>query len=195
MKISRDELRQKFIDFKKQISWSGVTFAFVEYITNEYGSKTKTVTDANGKKTKEYALQKRVLTQITVGSDYESKVQRIQKKQDEKPDFKAGELIGKFYKYGKAVPIVANTKNPEFEMLVMIFENHTKPKVELLCKGKEITEEDAIKQDLFTPSYFAEKTTAGRGEVNPEFDFAYRTLGFDKIVKLNIAGEEYIIEN
>ena len=195
MKISRQALTEKFKNFSKEISWSGCSFMGLTYFTNEYGSRTKTVTKEDGKKEKKYALQKRVTVRITVGADYTKKINRLLEKQGEKANFEAKEPANFFYKYGYDCNIVASKSNPNSEMLLLMMEHNANPKTVYFKEGKEIEREDAIKQNLFTDSYFAEKTTVGRGTVDAEFDFYVRTLGIDKIEQITINGEVYVIED
>ena len=62
--------------------------------------------------------------------------------------------------------------------------------------GVEISFEDAVKADYFTPAMFkeqADEKTSGRGLVEFEEDFQMFTLGFDKIQRLVMGGVEYIV--
>lgn len=155
----------------------------VTYFTNHADSKT-----VNKKK----VLQKITRTTITVGSEYQKKVNKIlEKKQGENPDFVSQEMKGKFRPYGFEVPIVAATNNPDFEMLCAIVENHTKPKSVLFHNGEIISYEKAVALDLFTPAHYQPKPTTGRGRVDEENDFHFITLGFDKILKINLNKKIY----
>ena len=75
----------------------------------------------------------------------------------------------------------------------MIIENGTKRKTTYLHDGKTITIDKAKELDLLTPSFFAEKSTSGRGVVNKENDFEFNTLGFDKIKQITMNGTDYIV--
>jgi hypothetical protein len=195
MKITKQELTEKFKNFEKNIAWTGCSFMMLQYFTNEYGSRTKTVTNEDGKKEKKYALQKRVNVRITVGADYSKKINRLLEKQGENPDFEAKEPKNFFYKYGYNCPVVASKFNPNSEMILMMMEHNAAPKIVFSHEGVEITKEDAIKQNLFTDSYFEEKPTVGRGSIDKEFDFYVRTLKIENIECIKINGEEYIIED
>ncbi len=70
--------------------------------------------------------------------------------------------------------------------------------VEVLCylhNGIEITEEEAILKDLWTPAYYkpTEKTTMGRGEVSEEDDFAIINTYLSRIETLKLQGEWYSV--
>jgi len=188
--ISREELKEMFRNFNKNVSFSGVTFANVTYANDVSGSRTIN---------KQKQLQKVTEAMITLGSDYENKVNRIlENKQDEEnPDFRAMKMKGKFYKYGKANPVVASEKNPDFEMLVMIVEakNRKHRKSVYFHNNKEITIEEAKEKDLLTPSFFNKKSTSGRGSVSEENDFDFNTLGFDKIQSIKLNKTLYLIED
>lgn len=186
--ITRNELIDKFLDIKKEVAKTGVTFASITYKTDESQSRTKA-----GKK----LLQKLVQTRITIGADYEKKVNRIlEKKQGEEGDFQAQSMKGKHYVNGKSNPVVCASADPENRdkfMLVMMIENSTIPTVNYFHEGEPITKEEAIAKDLFAPAYFNDRTTAGRGEVDPENDFKIVTLGFNKIIQIKLGGVQYIV--
>jgi hypothetical protein len=62
--------------------------------------------------------------------------------------------------------------------------------------GVEISIEEAEKNDLFQPAYYAPKDetqTSGRGTVEFEDDFQMFTLSFNKIQKLVMGGVEYTV--
>ena len=181
--IKRATLVEMFKNFKKEVAFTGCSFMHVTYFTNHADSRT-----VKGKK----VLQKITRTCITVGSEYQKKVNKIlEKKQNENPDFVAQEMKGKFRPYGYEIPIVAATSNPDFEMLCAIVENHTQPKSVLYHEGKIVSYAEAVALQLFTPAHFLPKQTTGRGRVDEENDFHFITLGFDKILKVNINKQVY----
>jgi len=187
VKITREQLKELFRNFKKNVSLTGVTFAKVIYKNDVSGS-----VQVKGEK----QLQKVTECIITMGAGYESKVKRIDEKQGtEESLFQARKLNGKFYKYGIENPVVASEKDPDFEMLVMIVEakqrkNRTST---YYHKGQEVTIEQAKEMNLLQPSFFSKKKTAGRGLVSEENDFDFLTLGFDKILTLTMNKTDYLV--
>jgi len=185
--VTQEQLENKFLNFKKEVSLTGVTFADVIYQNDVSGSR-----QVKGKK----ALQKVKQCRITLGADYTKKVQKIHTvKQGMESDFKANKMLGKSYTNGVENPVVHSDKKPSFRMLVMICEasNRKHNKTTYLHNGQVITIEEATKLDLLQPSFFAEKTTAGRGSVSEENDFDYLTLGFDKINQITLNKTTYIV--
>jgi len=188
--ITRERLVDMFRNFKKEVSFSGVTFLKVVYANDVAGSRT-----INKKK----ALTKITEAIITVGASYEKKINKIAevKQQMGDVDFKAQKMLGKFYKYGVDVPVVASEKKPDFEMLVMMIEQHQRKNRSSVYfyNGKPISIADANEKNLLQPSFFKAKPTAGRGVVNEENDFDINTLGFDKIVSIKVNNTVFKVEN
>lgn len=185
--ITQEQLENMFLNFKKEVSLTGVTFADVIYQNDVSGSR-----QVKGKK----VMQKVKQCRITLGADYTKKVQKIHTvKQGMESDFKANKMLGKSYTNGVDNPVVHADKKPTFRMLVMICEasNRKHNKTTYLHNGQIITIEEATKLDLLQPSFFAEKTTAGRGTVSEENDFDYLTLGFDKINQITLNKTTYIV--
>lgn len=182
--ITQAELERMFLNFNKEVSLSGVTFANVIYKGDVSGSRTIE---------KKKALQKVTEVQITLGSSYEAKVQRLIVKQHADSSFEAGKMNGKSYTNGFQNPVVHADKNPDFKMLVMIVEHSTKRKSTYFRNGEVITIERATELDLLTPSFFTPKSTAGCGLVNEENDFDFNTLGFDKIIQITLNKTDYMI--
>jgi len=184
--ITQAQLEAMFLNFKKEVAFTGVTFANVIYKGDVSGSRTIN---------KQKALQKITEVQITLGSSYESKVQRIEVKKQgaESSDFEALKMNGKSYTNGFENPVVHADKNPDFKMLVMIVEHNSKRKSTYLYNGEVITIEKATELDLLTPSFFNSRPSAGRGIVNEENNFDFNTLGFDKILQITINKVDYII--
>jgi len=184
--VTQAELENMMLNFNKEVSLTGVTFANVIYMNDVSGSRTIN---------KQKALQKITEVRITLGSDYTSKVQRIEVKKQgaESSDFEAQKMNGKSYTNGYENPVVHADKNPDFKMLVMIVENGVKRKSTYLHNGQVITIDKAKELDLLTPSFFNSKPTAGRGVVNEENNFEFNTLGFDKIKQITMNGTDYIV--
>jgi len=183
--ITQAQLEAMFLNYKKEVAFTGVTFANVIYKGDVSGSRTIN---------KVKALQKVTEVQITLGSSYEAKVQRLEVKQGaESSDFEANKMSGKSYTNGYENPVVHSDKRPDFKMLVMIVEHKTKRKSTYFHNGEVITIDQATELDLLTPSFFAEKTTAGRGLVSEENDFDFNTLGFDKIMQITLNKTDYMI--
>lgn len=184
--ITQEQLENMMLNFSKEVSLTGVTFANVIYMNDVSGSRT-----INKKK----ALQKITEVRITLGSDYTKKVRRIEveKQGSETSNFQAMKMNGKSYTNGFENPVVHADRNPDFRMLVMIVEHNVKRKTTYLYNGEPITIDEAVKLDLLTPSFFKPKQTAGCGRVNIENDFDFNTLGFDKIKQITMNGIDYVI--
>lgn len=175
--------REKLIGLIRSIK--GVTFTSITYKTDE--SKSRTIA---GKK----ALQKEVTLNVTLNANYDAKVNRIiENKQDGTPDFEARAMKGKKLSFDDCRSIVENDKGNK--MLYCFKEHNAKSNITYFHQDCVISFDKAKEKDLFAPSFFAEKETAGRGEINPENDFAVFTVGFDKIKRITIKGEEYFIKD
>jgi len=186
--VTQEQLENMMLNFNKEVSLTGVTFASVIY-QNDY-SKSKT-------KNKQKLVQKITETRITLGADYTSKIRRIEVKKQgaESSDFKANKMNGKSYTNGVENPVVHADKNPSFKMLVMIIENGVKSKTTYLHNGQVITLKQAEEMDLLAGSHYNQtpQKTAGRGVVNEENNFKFNTLGFDKIKQITMNGTDYIV--
>ena len=163
----------------------GVTFAHVVAFTDEYGSRV-----VKGKR----QLQKVTFRNITIGAPYEARVNRRLEKQGEEATFEAEAMSGKQFVEGSNVLAFA-TKTPSKMYLVCDQEKNAKVRTIFFHDGKKISKESAIEKNLFAPSYFAEKQTAGRGAVAEENNFFRLTLTLDNIIAIKINKVEYIIED
>jgi hypothetical protein len=155
------------------------TICAVEYIVDESQSRT-----IGGKK----ALQKHVkVNQLFLNHDYAKKVQKI----SGDTDFQAFELKGKERLSGTILQSIA-TKELLLDGKILNSESVTR--LNFLHEGEEISEYDAIEQNLFAPAYFKKdepKQTSGRGILTEDEDFKMITLGLKKIVYIKIFGQEY----
>ncbi len=172
----------------KGLSATGVSFSSLSYLTDVSESKT-----VKGQK----LLKKFVKINATIGSDYEKKVNRIvENKQGEVINFVAQPQNGKEY-YIEGSPVVRDTKTGTKRYLVFICENHTKPSAHQLYIAdgmKEVSKEEVWNAEYITPAGLAPKEyTAGRGAVDAEFDFAFRTVDFDNLKGFVIGGTDYRI--
>lgn len=181
-KISRQDLVNMFLNFKKEVAFTGVAFAKIVYHTDESGSIVVN---------KQKQLQKRTSTQITLGSNYEARINRDLTKQGEEANFTAQSMTGKTH----INELVVEADKTGAKMLCCVVEHHVKPSTIFFHHGEAITKKKAIDKGLFQPSYFAEKKTAGRGNMSEEKDFHYFTLGFDKIIQIVINKTKYLIED
>lgn len=179
------EAVRMFLDYNKQLSASGVAFSSITYLVDEAKSKT-----VNGKK----LLQKMVVTNATIGSDYAKKVNRIcTDKQGETIDFVAQPMRGKDY-VQEGSPVCYDTKTNTKNYLVFIVENHTKPQSQLLLDGKEVSRDEVWNDTYITPAGLKPSDkTSGRGAVNEENDFYFRTLDFNNLISFNMNGNMYLI--
>lgn len=156
----------------------GVTFAHVVAFTDEHGSRT-----AGGRK----VLQKLTFRNITIGSSYEGRVER---RID--GEFESQEMTGKAFVEGTNCVAYA-LKNESKKYLVCDQELKAKVHTQYFHNGQPIKKADAIAQDLFAPSYFAPKKTAGRGQVSEDKNFFRLTIGLDNIIAITLRGQKYRI--
>ncbi len=170
--ISRNELVAMLSKNK------GVTFAHVVAFTDEHGSRV-----ANKKK----VLQKLTFRNITIGSSYESRVERRIE-----GEFESQEMSGKAFVQGTNC-IAYATKNESKLYLVCDQELKAKVHTQFFHEGQPIKKADAIAKDLFSPSYFTPKQTAGRGQVSEEKNFFRLTIGMDNVIAITYRGQKYRI--
>ena len=163
----------------------GVTFANITYHTNE--SKSKTIN-------KQKALQKSVTLNVTLNANYAKKVNRVRenKQGEENPNFVSQGMKGKKFAFDNCKAIVEAEKTGN-KMLYCFKEHTAKSDIVFYKDGEKIDRDEAIAQELFTPSYFKPVETVGRGSIDKENDFAVFTVGLDKIKRITIKGNEYII--
>ncbi len=185
--ITKAQAVAMFEDYKN-ISASGVAFSSLSYLVDV--DESKVVNKAK-------LLKKFVKLNATIGSDYEKKVNRIcTDKQGEVIDFKAQPQKGKEY-YIEGSPVVRDTKTGEKRYLVFIVENHTKPserKLYIADTMKEVTKEEVWNLDYITPSGLNPTPyTSGRGAVDEENDFKFRTVDFNNLKGFKIGGTDYRI--
>lgn len=177
--INRSELKNILSKIR------GVTFAHVVAFTDEYGSR-----QVKGKR----MLQKLTFRNVTIGSDYTNRVNRRLEKQGEEADFVSEAMSGKSFVEGSKVLAYANKDNNKF-YLVCDQERTAKTRTIYFNEGKKISKEEAIEKNMFAPSFFAEKKTAGRGLVDEENNFFRMTIGLDNIIAIKLNKVEYIIED
>jgi hypothetical protein len=177
--ITLAELREMLLKHK------GTTFAHIVAFTDEYGSRV-----VKGKR----LLQKLTFRNITIGSNYENRVNTRLEKQGDEVGFESQEMSGKTFVEGSNCLAFMN-KNANVEYLVCDQEKKAKVNVWLYNEGKKISKEDAIAKNLFAPAYFAEKKTAGRGLVDEANNFFRLTITLTNIIALTFKGTNYIIED
>lgn len=152
------------------------TIISLTYHVDESGSRT-----VKGKK----QLQKTVSLSAFLNHDYQNKVIKL----TGNTEFVADPMKGKT-KLSNTV--LENVKGER--MLYATVLKSAKKVTTYFHNGEEITKDEAIAKDLFAPSYFAEHTTKGRGEVNEEDDFALISPKFTNIKELKLNGEHYTVE-
>lgn len=184
-KITRIQLLNLLSNFRKNITNTGVAFGNVVYFVDESGSK-----QVGGKK----VLQKFVRVKLTIGSNYEGRINRDLTKQHQEANFTAQSMSGKEYINDEGV-IATDIKTRTKHYLVATVENHTKPDTIYFFQGKRISKEKAIELDLFMPSYFTPKTTSGRGNMSEARDFHIINPNFDNIISLTLNKTKFIIED
>jgi hypothetical protein len=170
--ISRNELRTMLTKH------TGVTFAHVVAFTDEHGSRT-----AGGRK----VLQKLTFRNITIGSSYEARVERRIE-----GEFESQEMNGKAFVEGTNCLAYA-TKNESKLYLVCDQELKAKVHTHYYHNGQPIKKADAIANNLFAPSYFAPKQTAGRGQVSEDKNFFRLTIGLENVIAITYKGTKYRI--
>ncbi|GIV43951.1 MAG: hypothetical protein KatS3mg035_1074 [Bacteroidia bacterium] len=131
---------------------------------------------------------------VTIGSDYEKRVNRRLEKQGDEANFVSEAMSGKSFVDGSKVLAYANKDNNKM-YLVCDQEKNSKTRTIFFHEGKKISKERAIEQNMFAPAYFAEKKTAGRGLVDEENNFFRITIGLDNIIAIKLNKVEYIIED
>ena len=184
-KITRQALLSLLVEFRKNISATGVAFGNVVYHTDESGSRTE-----QGKK----MLQKITRVNITIGSNYEKRVNRDIERQGEEANFTAQPKNGMQYLNDEGV-LLFDIKTGNKRYLAAIVENKTTPHTIYFHQNKPISLDKATAMDLLTPSFFADKKTAGRGNVSEDKDFHVINPNFDNIISLTLNKMKYIIED
>lgn len=184
VRITKDQAVAMFTNYKKEVSASGVAFSSITYLVDE--SKSKTV---KGKK----MLQKMVETNATIGSDYAKKVNKILDKEGKEIVFEAQPMRGKDY-VSQGNPVCMDTKTEEKRYLVFIVEGHSKPKSQLILDGKTVDRADVWNDTYITPAGLKPNAVAGRGTINEENNFFFRTLDFNNLISFNMNGNMYLIE-
>jgi len=157
---------------------NGATFAHIVMFGDEHGSRT-----VKGAK----LVQKLTFRNITIGAPYKG---RIERRTGE--EFIPEEMSGKEFVEGTNC-LARATKNPSKLYLVCDQELKAKVHTQYFHNGQPIKKADAIAQDLFAPSYFAPKQTAGRGQVSEEKNFFRLTIGLDNIIAITFRGQKYRI--
>lgn len=185
VKTSKANLLALLSEFRKNITNTNVAFGNIVYFVDESGSKT-----VNKKK----VLQKFVRVNVTIGANYEGRINRDLVKQGEEANFTAQSMSGKVYINDEGV-IAMDTKTQEKRYLIATVENRTKPDTVYFHEGKRIAKEKAVEMGLFMPSYFAEKTTSGRGNMSEEKDFHTISPNFDNIISLTLNKTKYVVED
>jgi hypothetical protein len=185
--ITKAQAVTMFEDYKN-VSASGVAFSSLTYLVDVAESKT-----VKGEK----LLKKLIKINATIGSDYEKKVNRIvENKQGEVINFVAQPQFGKEY-YIEGSPVVKDTKTGTKRYLVFIVENHTKPSARQLFIAstmQEVEKEQVWNSEYITPAGLnPTPSTSGRGAVDQENDFAFRTVDFNNLKGFVIGGIDYRI--
>ena len=185
--ITKAQAVAMFEDYKN-VSASGVTFSSLSYLVDVSESKT-----VKGQK----LLKKFVKLNATIGSDYEKKVNRIvENKQGEVIDFVAQPQNGKEY-YIDGSPVVRDIATKTKRYLVFIVENHTKVSAHQLYIAEtmqEVTKEQVWNADYITPAGLNPKPyTPGRGAVDQENAFCFRTVDFENLKGFVIGATDYRI--
>jgi hypothetical protein len=185
VKITKSELIAKLIEFKKNISATGVAFGSVVYFVDESGAKT-----VQGKK----VLQKLVRVPITLGAKYENRINKDLVKNGEEGNFTAQAMSGKKHLNDEGV-LLTDTKTEIKMYLNAVVENHITPDTIYFHEGKRIDKSKAIELNLFMPSYFTPKTTMGRGNMSEEKDFHIINPNMDNVISLKLNKVKYLVKD
>lgn len=179
VKVTQNELVEIFLSNK------GNTFSSLTYLTDE--AKSRTIA---GKK----AIQKLVTTNATIGTDYGKKVNRIaENKQGEKIDFMPEAPKGKTY-VKDGFPILTDVKSGSKHYLAFIVENHTKPEVEYFLHGVRVEKSSIWNDQYITPAGLNSKEyLAGRGSIDSEYNFHFRTVDISRIKNITLNGKTYLV--
>jgi hypothetical protein len=134
---------------------------------------------------------------ITLGTPYADKVNRILKAQGQNVEFIAKAMTGKEYYIEGNNVLARDTATGQKRYLVLDIEHHTNLTARQLYIAdgmKPVTKEEVWNLDYLTPSGLNPTTyTAGRGAVNEEKNFFFRTLGFQNIISFKVGGTLYTI--
>lgn len=182
-RITRTKLEDMLRNFKAKVSATGVAFGNLVYHTDESGSRVK-----KGKK----MLQKITRVNITIGSNYEGRVNRDLTKQGEEANFTAQERSGMVYVNEEGV-LMTDVKTSTKSYLAAIVEHKTKPHTVYFFENKPISKAKAVRRDMFMDSYFEPKKTAGRGEVREETDFHVISPKLENIISITLNKKKYIV--
>ncbi len=184
VRLTKGQLLALLSEFRKNISATGVAFGNIVYFVDEGGSKT-----AN----KQKVLQKFVRTNITLGADYEKRINRDLTKQGEVANFTAQAKSGMEYINDEGI-ICIDLKTRLKHYVVGSVEHHTTPDTIYFHEGKRISKAQAIEKELFMPSYFAPKETSGRGNMSEEKDFRTINPNIDNVISLTLNKVKYIVQ-
>ena len=153
-RITRAELLNKLINFKKEISATGSAFGNVVYLVDE--SKSIQINKVK-------QLQKMVCTPITLGASYEKRVNKALENQGEEMNFTAQSMSGKEYVNDNRV-IATDTKTGTKFYLVADIEKRFETITHYFYNRKLISINRAKELGLFTES-FGKPQSYGRGSV------------------------------
>jgi len=184
VRLTNGQLLALLSEFRKNISATGVAFGNIVYFVDEGGSKTIN---------KQKALQKFVRTNITLGANYEKRINRDLIKQGEVANFTAQAKSGMHYINEEGV-ICVDDKTGLKHYVVASVENQTTPETIYFHEGKRISKAQAIEKELFMPSYFTPKETSGRGNMSEEKDFHTINPNLSNVISLTLNKVKYIVQ-
>jgi len=173
--LTQDQFVSYLLNFK------GATFAQLTYFVDESKSRTK-----QGRK----LVQKMVTTNVTIGANYEAKVNRIlENKQGTEGTFEAQGMKGKI---ALSSALLQSEKDGEF-MLYATIENHAKRETVYYFEGEIKTVSELKLLDVLAPAFFAPSDTKGRGAIDKENDFALISPKLKNIISIKMNKIEYRI--
>lgn len=185
VKITREAIEYKLLNFKKEISATGVAFGNIVYHVDE--SKSRVVKGVK-------LLQKLVRTNVTLGADYESRINRDLVKQGEEANFTAQSMSGQEYLNEEGI-LSTDIKTRTKTYVRATVENKTTPTTVYFHNNQRISKAKAIELNLFMPSAFSEEKTSGRGNMSADKDFDTIGLNLNNVISLTLNKVKYVIED
>ena len=156
------------------------TVCNVIYIVDDMRSKT-----VKGEKQVQKMSQ---ITHCYLNHDYQKKVQKL----TENGEFQAYELKGKTKITNT---ILQSNSTKEFMLYGTVLKKETAKILSYFHNGNEITEAEAVSQDLWANSYYnpTEPKTMGRGIVSEEDNFRIINTYLSRIKQIKLQGQWYDI--
>ena len=135
-------------------------------------------------------LQKKVtITHVYLNHKYANKVNNL----NASTDFVAKSLED-YGKFRISSTLIGAIKSGNVMIDGKVLNSETIKSIQYFHLGAEISKEEAIAKELFTPAYFKAKPTKGRGTVSAENDFGIINTSLSKIDSITIAKQVYEVK-